>query len=58
MMISTKEQLKNCLAIEKEFYVPISSLGRNIRNILLGGPDVERWKYIKTLRKDRTAAEW
>ena len=41
MMISTKEQLKNCLAIEKEFYVPISSLGRNIRNILLGGPDVE-----------------
>lgn len=51
MMISTKEQLKNCLVIEKEFYVPISSLGRNIRNILLGGPAVERWKYIKTLRK-------
>ena len=50
MMISTKEQLKNCLSIEKEFYVPTFSLGRNIRNILLGGPDVERWKYIKALR--------
>ena len=51
MMISTKKQLKNCLSIEKNFYVPTSSLSRNIRDILLGGPNVERWKYVKALRK-------
>lgn len=50
-MISTREQLKNCLAKEKDFYVPAASFGRKIRNILLGGPAAERWKYVKTLRK-------
>ena len=49
-MISTKEQLESYLSKEKEFYVSSSS-GRNIRNFLLGGSGVERWKYIKALRK-------
>lgn len=50
-MVSTKEQLISCLIKEKEFYMPESSFGRKMRNILLGGPNIERWKYIKTLRK-------
>lgn len=50
-MIITKEQLKECLAKEKEFYVPSSSFKRKMKNFLLGGPNVERWKYIKVFRK-------
>lgn len=50
-MIMTKEQLKSCLAKEKAFYAPVTSLSRNIRNHLLNGPDIQRWKYVKVLRK-------
>lgn len=50
-MISTKSQLISCLTKEKAFYMPEDSIGRTIRNIMLGGPNIERWKYVKTLRK-------
>lgn len=50
-MIVTKKQLKECLAKEKEFYIPQNPIGRNVKNFLLGGPGIERWKYVKALRK-------
>lgn len=50
-MISTKEQLKKCLEKEKELYVLPATLSRKIRNLLLGGPAILRWRYIKTYRK-------
>ena len=50
-MISTKEQLKKCLAKEKKLYIPSASIYRKIKNYLLGGPDIIRWRYIKVYRK-------
>ena len=50
-MIMTKDQLKTCLAKEKTFYVPATSLSRNIKNYLLNGLDIQKWKYVKSLRK-------
>lgn len=47
-MITTKEQLKEYLKIEKDLYVPSKS---SIRNYILSGPDIYRWKYIKAYRK-------
>ena len=47
-MITTKEQLKEYLKIENDLYVPSKS---SIRNYILGGPDIYRWKYIKAYRK-------
>lgn len=50
-MITTKEQLKEYLKIEKDLYVQSKSSIRNIRNYMLGSPAVYRWRYIKSYRK-------
>lgn len=50
-MIETKKQLKAMLKQEKAFYVPESSIIRRLKNSLLAGPDIMRWKYVSTLRK-------
>ena len=47
----TKEWLHSCLKKEKAFYIPEHSLKRRIQNRLLGGPNIERWKFIKAYRK-------
>lgn len=49
-MIKTKEQLDQCLATEKEFYVP-RSFCRRIKNRLRGSISCYLWRYIKALRK-------
>lgn len=50
-MIITKEQQKNCLAKEKEFYVSQMTFTRYVKDKVMGGSGLMRWKYIKTLRK-------
>ena len=50
-MIETREQLQAILKQEKAFYVPEASIIRKIKNRLLAGPDIMRWKYVNTLRK-------
>ncbi len=50
-MITTREQLDDCLKIEKEFYNPTKSTSRRIKSYLIAGRGVELWKYIKALRR-------
>lgn len=49
-MIQTKQQLRDCLKIEKKNYVA-QNRKRNLQNRLLGGSDVDLWFYIKAMRK-------
>lgn len=50
-MITEKKELNKYLKYEKEFYKSNCSAGREIKNYLLDGYDVKRWKYVKLLRK-------
>lgn len=49
-MLTTKEQLRACLKLEQEFYVP-HDRGRKVKNILMNSREVGVWNYIKALRK-------
>lgn len=50
-MIETREQLKVILKQEESFYIPEKSSIRRLKNRLLAGPNIMRWKYVRTLRK-------
>ncbi len=50
-MIITREQLDDCLKIEKQFYNSTNTTSRSIKNYFMAGRNVELWKYIKALRR-------
>ena len=51
MATMTRDHLEACLKTEKAFYCNARTVHEKVRNLIMGGRNVQLWKYVKTLRK-------